>query len=130
MYLHSSSFKRITGQPWEPPVDGGCDQWIAYHKQLLNLYGREKANELWLFYWAKLSPWSNNKNWCKYNNEFNNYFQSQGIDVGNIFSDIINTGGDIVDAATGALSITAKIAQVAIPVLVVYLAGRYFEIWK
>ncbi len=124
-----ANFRRIAGLPFEPPVNGGCSDWIAYHKNLVNLYGREKANELWLHYWNKQSPWSNNRNWCKYNNEFNGYLKSQGIDVGNIFSDVVNAGGDVADAATSAVSTLAKIAKIGLPVLGVYLVGRYFKIW-
>jgi hypothetical protein len=124
-----SSFKRISGMPWEPPTGGGCSEWMQYHKGLVPMYGREKANELWLYYWEKLSPWSNNKNWCKYNSEFNSYFKSQGIDVGNLLSDVFNTGGDVLDAATGAISTFAKIAKIGLPILGVYLVGKYFDVW-
>lgn len=130
MFLGCCTHSGINGQPWQPPQNGGCEAWIAYHKKLVSMYGRTKANELWLYYWDRLSGWSSEKNWCKYDNNFTGYLKSQGIDVGNIFSDIYNAGGDVLDAATGTISVLAKVAKIALPVLAVYLVGRHFNIWK
>ena len=118
---------RITGVT--PPQNGGCSEWMSFHKQLVPQFGKTKANEIFLSFWNQQSNWSNNKNWCKYNNEFNNYFSSVGIDLGNIFSDVINTGTNIVDGATSGISIAAKLLKIAIPVALIYGAGQYLKAW-
>lgn len=112
-----------------PPQQGNCADWLAYHKSLAAQFGKAKANEIWLFWWNKQSNWSSNKNWCKYDTEFSNYLKNQGIDVGNIFSDVINTGVNIVDGAASGLSLTAKLLKIAIPAAAVYIAGKYLKIW-
>jgi hypothetical protein len=112
-----------------PPQNGGCSEWIAYHKQLVPQFGKIKANEIFLFWWNKQSEWGSNKNWCKYNNEFNNYFSSVGIDVGNIFSDVVNAGTNIVDGASSGIAILAKLLKIAIPVAVIYVGGKYLKAW-
>jgi len=117
----AASTSTITYQSIPNLKNWGCTEWILYHKALAAQVGKTKAAEIWTTYFKRLSVWSSVYNWCKYNNEFSSYLKAQGIDVGNIFSDIHN-------AASSAAKTTLSLLNIGIKILP-WAAGAYGIWW-
>ena len=47
-----STFITAEGEA-NPGNDWSCNDWMIYHKRLVEKYGREGANELWMREWSK-----------------------------------------------------------------------------
>lgn len=105
---------------WEPYWS--CEEYMQWHKLNVQQYGADVANQKFVSAWSELDTFDHNYNWCKYNREFTAYFKSYGIDVGNILSDIVTAGGNVVDSVTNvtqAASNTTQMLRWIIPVAVI-----------
>lgn len=81
----------------DSPESWNCADWKVWHEALVQRFGRDQANQIWLREWEDQSTFSYNANWCKYNSDWVNYFDSQGLDMRSIVSALFTGGGEIVD---------------------------------
>lgn len=103
----------ITYDTWPDLKNWGCTEWILFHKALVNHLGKTKANEVWINWFKELSVWSSVYNWCKYKSDFSEYLKGQGINVGNIFSDIYNSASSAAKTGLSLLNFAIRILPVA-----------------
>jgi len=99
-----------------------CDDWVRWHKLNVQELGQETANEKFIHWWDEQSAWANPYNWCKYDSDFYNYFDDQGIDTGWLLSKVIvavDTAADgVVDAGEG-LKTTFKLSKYILPIALI-----------
>lgn len=114
----------------DSPQDWGCNDWVVWHKRLVEAYGQNQANEIWVNAWESQSFWDTQFNFCKYDCDWSTYFKSQGLDAGHLLSNIVCKGKDVsedvLDSAgeitKGGIT-TAKVLKTAVPALLILLAA-------
>lgn len=102
-----------------------CTQYRQWHELNVNAYGAQTANQKFIDAWSQLDAFDSNFNWCKYDSDFANYFESYGIDVGHILSHAINSAGDVVDAAGNVVDSannTTNVLKWLLPMVVIIAA--------
>jgi hypothetical protein len=60
-----------------PTASSKAEEWIAWHKDLKKVFGKKKANSIWIFAWAKRGGINSPAN----TNMLSAYIEPQGIDV-------------------------------------------------
>jgi hypothetical protein len=94
-----------------------CNDWMQWHKALKSKYGL-RANEIWLQAWIKNDRTSHARMWCRLNEDFVAYFNSQGIDVQTWIQRVVFNTGDIVESVTEAApglttNVTSAVGSIA-----------------
>lgn len=113
-----------------------CADWMAAHQKRVLAYGVNAANEWFIDRWSAQDGFMAPYNWCKYDADFANYFNSQGINVGwllsNVFvtvSNVTQDGLSIIEDTTDSLSKFIETLKPASPFLlagaIVWLVDRY-----
>ena len=108
-----------------------CQQWMQWHKLMVNAWGREKANYRFVFFWDQQTMGAAGYDCRSFNSEFRRYAQEQGF-YDALFSGIgvlakpigwsIDTAGNILDAAGNVVSGAGNVAKVLkylLPILVI-----------
>ena len=108
-----------------------CDQWRQWYDALKSKYGQVQAKNIWVDAWGKQSWDEHNYSWCKYDTAFATYMRSQGIDVGHVLSNVLNSGVTVIDnVSQGAVGLSEILKNIA-PYLIVggaiYLLLPYFK---
>ena len=60
-----------------PTASSKSEEWIQWHKDLKKMFGKKKANSLWVFAWAKRGGLESPAN----TNALSEYMERQGVDV-------------------------------------------------
>jgi hypothetical protein len=106
---------------WGPDTYWSCFEWVEFHKALVKEYGLQKANQIFAQEWRKQDSWASPYNWCKYDQSFVNYFKSQGIEAGHIFSNFFLDAADTVDNVADTVKRTSGLLKAVLPIAVVAL---------
>lgn len=127
--LGNAAYITATSAP-NPDNDWSCNDWMVYHQQLVKEHGRDRANELWDREWQKQGGLDYSVNWCKYNGQWVNYFQSQGLDKRSIFSMVFTGAGNVLDNTIGtaegvtkSAKNTANVLKWALPAAILIVGG-------
>jgi hypothetical protein len=115
----------------EPSVTSSDSEWIQWHKDLKNVFGKKEANSLFVAYWAKRSGTTFKAN----TNELRSYAKSQGIKVeGQLLSGVLDSAYDVVDGLGDVLKVgkyaaigLGLVLVVAIGMLVINIARKPIE---
>lgn len=112
-----------------PQLDGwgganywNCLQWVEWHKANVTELGHEAANQKFIYWWSQQHWDASPYNWCKYNSEFYNYFNNQGIDTGWLLSKVfvaIDEVGDALPDLSKTIKTTASIGRYILPVALI-----------
>lgn len=117
-----------------PDNDWNCLDWKIWHQELSKKYGRAKANELWEREWQKQGGLDYSVNWCKYNSDWVEYFESVGLDKRSIFSMVFTGAGKLIDTADNvvdAANNTSKMLKWALPLVILGVgAGAIWYVAK
>jgi len=101
-----------------------CADWMAWHKALVQKYGVSAANDRWMSAWQKNS-WDAATNWCRYDPNFVNYMDSQGIETSNIISRLwTSTTNVATNVGTGAETLS-NVAKYVVPVGLLIIGGKF-----
>lgn len=106
-----------------------CRDWITWHKRMKEKFGQQVANDTFLKAWDKQNFFEWNKSFCKYGDEFVEYFAKQDMDAGNFVSKITRNVIDAgVNASEGAKSISRGLTGLSLNtvLLVAGLAGTAY----
>jgi hypothetical protein len=104
----------------------GVQEWILWHKLLKAKKGKVYADTLFKIYWNKQDIDANPYNWAKYDTDFRNYMEQEGLlsSVTNVVADVVSAGGSVVSSGAGAVTnigegieTTAKVTKYILPVL-------------
>lgn len=92
-----------------------CHDWMTWHKRMKEKYGLQVANQRFLDAWNNQGFFEWNKSFCKYGNEFVDYFAEQGLDAGNFVSKITRNVTDAgVNLSKGASSLSASLTGISV----------------
>ena len=82
-----------------------CEDWIQWHRLLLENFGKEKAKILWEYAYSKSGGLSSNLDCRTFNSAFRNYARNNGLDTygGTVFAPILQGYGTLADVSSGIL---------------------------
>lgn len=60
-----------------PTASSKSENWIQWHKDLRRVFGKKKANSIWLYAWAKRGGINSSAN----TSSLRDYMDKQGVDV-------------------------------------------------
>jgi hypothetical protein len=102
-----------------PTASSNSESWIQWHKDLRRVFGKKKANSIWLYAWSKRGGVNSPAN----TRSLRNYMDKQGIDItttnlaqlgdaiGNILSFPFSVGKVLI---IGGLSVAGIVLLVAL----------------
>ena len=64
---------------WGYDTYWGCQHWIQWHQALVDSYGNEQANAMFMNAWDQTGVMSANLDCRTFNTDFRNYFREQGL---------------------------------------------------
>ena len=81
-----------------PTASSKSENWIQWHKDLKKIFGKKKANSLWLYAWAKRGGVNSSAN----TSALRDYMDKQGVDVTTTsLNEIADTLGNVLDFGFG-----------------------------
>ena len=81
-----------------PTASSKSENWIQWHKDLKKMFGKKKANSIWLFAWAKRGGVNATGN----TDELRGYMEGQGVKITTTtLNDITDTIGDVLGFSFG-----------------------------
>lgn len=84
-----------------PTASSKSENWIQWHKDLKKIFGKKKANSIWLYAWAKRGGVQSSAN----TSGLRDYMDSQGVDI-------TTTGlGELSDAIGNVLDFPITIGK-------------------
>ena len=99
-----------------PEKDDPCDLWIGYFDALKKSVGHDHAKTLWLITWK-----SNGAVSCTTRPAFNQWMDTQGLDVSNIATRTISDLSQIQSNFFGLGKNLTKVVAIGIPVILIAL---------
>jgi hypothetical protein len=74
-----------------PTVSSNSEVWVQWHKDLKSVFGKKKANSIWVVAWAKRGGIDSPAN----TRSLSNYMEGQGVDISRTtFSEITESISD------------------------------------
>ena len=91
-----------------------CQEWIMWHKTLVEHFGKENANEIWNYAFAKSGTLSGNLDCRSFNDDFRSYvslnklspYQNAGI-----FKPVLKVYGTGADIVSGGIDTIGSISS-------------------
>ena len=81
-----------------PTATSKSENWIQWHKDLKKIFGKKKANSLWLYAWAKRGGINSSAN----DSVLREYMDSQGVDITTTaLGELSDTIGNVLDFGFG-----------------------------
>jgi hypothetical protein len=87
-----------------PTASSKSENWIQWHKDLKKVFGKKKANSIWLYAWAKRGGVKSSAN----NSALRDYMDSQGVNV------TTTSLGELSDAVGNVLDFGLGIGKIVI----------------
>jgi len=91
---------------WGIDNSWNCADWIQWHKMLVQHFGKETANYIWNYSYAKSGQFSSNLNCRTFDGDFRQYVASNNLNPyanAGIFKPVLNTYGSAGEVLSGAL---------------------------
>ena len=81
-----------------PTASSKSENWIQWHKDLKKVFGKKKANSIWLYAWAKRGGVKSSAN----TSALRDYMDSQGVDVTTTsLGELSDSIGNVLDFGFG-----------------------------
>jgi len=100
----------------EPSDDWGCQEWMTWHKRLVEEYGPDLATDLFRSKWDDQGFFDWEISACRYDTDFVNYFLSYGLDLRSFVSAIFTNTTEAVVNVTETAKDTTNTANWLLPV--------------
>jgi hypothetical protein len=84
-----------------------CEDWITWHKKLLEHFGQQTAKDLWDYAYAKSGNFSSNLDCRTFNSTFRAYVNKNGLSPyanAGVLAPVLSTYGTATDILGGTLS--------------------------
>lgn len=92
---------------WGIDTHWSCEEWMTYHKRLDEHFGKETANDIWNYAYAKSGNLSSNLDCRTLNSAFREYVNKNRLSPyanAGIFTPVLKTYGTASDIFEGALT--------------------------
>ncbi len=97
--------------------DWGCATWVTYHERNRAIMGTQKANEMVILEWDKLSRFSSIFK-CRFSCAFQDYFEGVGVSVRDLIGGLICSTEEVFENVTkGAVGTTQLIKFITNPLV-------------
>ena len=85
-----------------PTASSKSENWIQWHKDLKKIFGKKKANSIWLYAWAKRGGIKSPAN----TNELRGYMDGQGVDITTTsLGELSDSIGNVLDFGFGVTKV-------------------------
>jgi hypothetical protein len=81
-----------------PTVSSPAESWIQWHTDLKRVFGKKKANSIWVYAWSKRGSENSPAN----NRSLRSYMESQGVDISK--TTLSSIGDGVADFGSGLAS--------------------------
>ena len=91
-----------------------CEDWITWHKKLVEHFGKKIANDIWNYAFAKSGNLSGNLDCRTFNSSFRTYVSSNGLEPyanAGILTPVLEGYGTASDLVSGALKTTSSVGK-------------------
>ena len=91
---------------WGIDTSWSCEDWIMWHKKLVEHFGKQSANDIWNYAYAQSGSLSSNLDCRTFNSSFRDYTNQNGLSPysnAGVFSPVLQTYGTAGDVFQGAL---------------------------
>lgn len=99
---------------WGSDTWWSCQDWITWHKRLVEHFNKPTANDIWNYAFAKSGSLSGNLDCRTFNSAFRKYVQENGLtpyEGAGIFEPILQGYGTASDIVIGGLDTTSNVAS-------------------
>lgn len=81
-----------------PTASSKSESWIQWHKDLKKMFGKKKANSIWVYAWSQRGGIKGTAN----TNELRNYMDGQGVNITTTaLNEIADVVGNVLDFSFG-----------------------------
>lgn len=125
---------------WGSDTWWDCNEWMQWHAQLKNHFGREIANQIWDYAFAKQGQFSGALDCRTFNTKFRQYVRAEGLNPyanAGALQIILNPSGSLLELLGGAsdaiggagegVGSLGKVLKYLVPVAILG-AGIYFGV--
>jgi hypothetical protein len=99
---------------WGSDAYWNCQDWITWHRKLVEHFNAETANQIWNYAYALSGNLSSNLNCRTFNASFRDYVKKNDLkpyDNAGIFSPVLQGYGTATDITSNALDSASNIAS-------------------
>ena len=99
---------------WGSDTWWDCQDWIMWHKKLVEHFNKQTANDIWNYAFAKSGSLSGNLDCRTFNTSFRNYVQENDLspyDGAGIFTPILQGYGTASDVVSGGLDTVSNVSS-------------------
>jgi hypothetical protein len=99
---------------WGNDTWWNCQDWIMWHKKLVEHFNKPTANDIWNYAFAQSGNLSGNLNCRTFNSAFRTYVKNNGLNPfenAGIFEPVLQGGGKIQDLTGNAINTTGNVAS-------------------
>jgi hypothetical protein len=107
-----------------PTASSKSENWIQWHKDLKKIFGKKKANSLWLYAWAKRGGIKSSAN----TTALRDYMDKQGVDVTTTsINKLADSIGNVLDFGFGVGKIVAIGSLSIVGLILIGILVRLFR---
>lgn len=91
-----------------------CQDWIMWHKRLVEHFNKPTAKDIWNYAYAKSGSFSGNLDCRTFNNDFRKYVSTNGLspyEGAGIFTPILQGYGTASDVVSGGLDTVSSVSS-------------------
>lgn len=107
-----------------PTASSKSEEWVQWHKDLKKIFGRKKANSIWVIAWAKRGGINSPAN----TNALSSYMKGEGVDIQRTTWEEI--GESISDIGSGIFTIWKWGAIIGMTIVGLVLLRIFVELMK
>ncbi len=107
-----------------PTASSKTEEWVQWHKDLKKIFGRKKANSIWVIAWAKRGGINSPAN----TNALSSYMKGEGVDIQRTTWEEI--GESISDIGSGIFTIWKWGAIIGMTIVGLVLLRIFVELMK
>ena len=99
---------------WGSDTWWDCQDWIMWHKKLVEHFNKQTANDIWNYAFAKSGSLSGNLDCRTFNTSFRNYVQENDLspyDGAGIFTPVLQGYGTASDVVSGGLDTVSNVSS-------------------
>ena len=107
-----------------PTASSKAENWIQWHKDLKSMFGKKKANSLWLYAWAKRGGIKSPAN----TPVLRDYMDSQGVDITTTsLGELTDSIGNVLDFGFGVSKVVVIASLSVVGLILVGILVKLFR---
>ena len=98
---------------WGVDSSWNCQEWIMWHKTLVQKFNKQTANDIWNYAYSKSGSLSSNLDCRTFNSDFRKYVRDNGLSPyqgAGIFTPVLQGYGTASDIVVGGLGTVSNVS--------------------